>query len=43
MNIFFPGLGKPGNFVFSQGNLEKMEQVMEKSGDYKTFQNGCYS
>ena len=26
---------KSGNFIFSQGNLEKMKKVMEKSGNFK--------
>ena len=33
----YQGPRKSGNFVFSQGNFEKMKQVMEKSGDYKNF------
>ena len=28
---------KSGNFIFSQGNLEKMKKVMEKSGNFKNF------
>ena len=28
---------KSGNFIFSQGNLEKMKKVMEKSGKIKVF------
>ena len=28
---------KSGNFIFSQGNLEKMKKVMEKSGNFKDF------
>ena len=26
---------KSGNFIFSQGNLEKLKKVMEKSGNFK--------
>ena len=26
---------KSGNFIFRQGNLEKMKKVMEKSGNLK--------
>ena len=26
---------KSGNFIFSQGNLEQMKKVMEKSGNLK--------
>ena len=29
---------KSGNFIFSQGNLEKMKKVMEKSGNFKNFE-----
>ena len=28
---------KSGNFIFSQGNLEKMKKVMEKSGNFKNL------
>ena len=28
---------KSRNFIFSQGNLEKMKKVMEKSGNFKNF------
>ena len=28
---------KSGNFIFSQGSLEKMKKVMEKSGNFKNF------
>ena len=28
---------KSGNFFFSQGNLEKMKKVMEKSGNFKNL------
>ena len=28
---------KSGNFIFSQGNLEKMKKVMEKSWNFKNF------
>ena len=29
---------KSGNFIFSQGNLEKIKKkVMEKSGNFKIF------
>ena len=32
---------KSWNFIFSQGNLEKMKKVMEKSGNFKIFLKGC--
>ena len=28
---------KSGNFIFTQGNLEKMKKVMEKSGNFKNL------
>ena len=28
---------KSGNFIFSQGNLEKMKKVKEKSGNFNNF------
>ena len=28
---------KSGIFIFSQGNLEKMKKVREKSGNFKNF------
>ena len=28
---------KSGNYIFSQGNLNKMKKVMEKSGNFKIF------
>ena len=30
---------KSGNFIFSQGNLEKMKKNMEKSRNFKNFKN----
>ena len=35
--IFFQVREKSGNFFFSQGNLEKMIKVREKSGNLKSF------
>ena len=32
---------KSGNFIFSQGNLEKMKKVMEKSGNFKNFRKNA--
>ena len=32
---------KSGNFIFSQGNLEKLKKVREKSGKFKIFQKSC--
>ena len=32
---------RSGNFVFSQGNMEKMKKVMEKLGNFKIFQKSC--
>ena len=29
---------KSGNFIFSQGNLENMKKVMEKSGNFKNLE-----
>ena len=28
---------KSGNFIFSQGNLEKMKKVIKKSWNFKNF------
>ena len=35
---FFQVSEKSGNFNFSQGNLEKMIKVREKSGNSRSFQ-----
>ena len=32
---------KSGNFIFSQGNLEKMKKVIEKSGNLKKFKKNA--
>ena len=33
----FQVMEKSGNFIFSQGNLEKMKEVREKSGNFNNF------
>ena len=33
----FPGQGKSGNFIFSQGNLEKMKKSQGKVREFKHF------
>ena len=35
--IFFPGLGKVREFGFESGNLQKVQKVREKSGNFKIF------
>ena len=38
----FPGQGKSGNYIFSQGNLKKKKKkVREKSGNFKIFLKRC--
>ena len=32
---------KSGNFIFSQGNLEKLKKVMEKSGNFKKLKKNA--
>ena len=32
---------KSGSFIFSQGNLEKMKKVMEKSENFKNLKKNC--
>ena len=35
--IFFPGQGKVREFGFESGNLQKVQKVREKSGNFKIF------
>ena len=36
-NDFFPGQGKVREFGFESGNLQKVQNVKEKSGNFKIF------
>ena len=36
-NDFFPGQGKVREFGFESGNLQKVQKVREKSGNFKIF------